>query len=61
MSEFIQNISPIQMTGALFMVALVAHFGLGIVLKLITKHTGKTKTQIDDYLIASLSRSEEHT
>ena len=55
MSEFIQNISPIQMTGALSVVALVAHFGLGTVLKLITKHTGKTKTQIDDYLIASLS------
>jgi len=55
MNEFIQNISPTQMTGVLFVIALIAHFGLGVALKLITKHTGSTKTQIDDYLIESLS------
>ncbi len=55
MSEFLQNISPMQMTGILFVIALLAHFALGIGLKQITKHTGKTKTQIDDYLIGSLS------
>ena len=55
MSEFIQNISPTQMAGALFLLALATHFGLGIALKLITSHAGKTQTKIDDYLIASLS------
>ena len=55
MSEFIQNISPTQMAGALFLLALATHFGLGIALKLITRHAGKTQTKIDDYLIASLS------
>ncbi len=55
MNEFIQNITPIQMTGVLLLLAVIAHFALGVILKQIKKHTGGTKTQIDDYLINSLS------
>ena len=55
MNEFIQNITPIQMTGVLLLLAIIAHFALGVILKKIKKHTGGTKTQIDDYLINSLS------
>ena len=43
------------MTGVLLLLAVIAHFALGVILKQIKKHTGGTKTQIDDYLINSLS------
>jgi len=55
MSEFIQNITPMQMVGALFVVAFIAHIALSFVLKQITKHTGNTQTKIDDYLIKAVS------
>jgi len=55
MNEFLQNISPIQMTGVLLLLAVIAHVGLGVILKQITKHTRGTKTQIDDHLINALS------
>jgi len=55
MNEFLQNITPIQMTGVLLLLAVIAHVGLGVILKQIKKHTGSTKTQIDDYLINALS------
>jgi len=55
MNEFIQNITPIQMTGVLLLLAAIAHVLLGITLSQLKKHTGGTKTQIDDYLINSLS------
>ena len=55
MNEFLQNISPNQMTGVLLLLAVIAHIGLGVILKQIKKHTGSTKTQIDDYLINALS------
>jgi len=55
MNEFLQNITPIQMTGVLLLLAVIAHVGLGVILKQITKHTGSTKTQIDDHLINALS------
>ena len=43
------------MTGVLLLLAFIAHVALGVILKQIKKHTGGTKTQIDDYLINSLS------
>ena len=43
------------MTGVLLLLAVIAHIGLGVILKQIKKHTGSTKTQIDDYLINALS------
>jgi len=48
MNEFLQNIAPIQMTGVLLLLAIIAHVALGVILKQITKHTGGTETQIDD-------------
>jgi len=55
MNEFFQNITPIQMTGLLLLLAVITHVLIGIALKQLKKHTGGTKTQIDDYLINSLS------
>ena len=55
MNEFLQNITPIQMAGVLLLLAVIAHVGLRVILKQIKKHTGSTKTQIDDYLINALS------
>ena len=43
------------MTGVLLLLAAIAHVLLGITLNQLKKHTGGTKTQIDDYLINSLS------
>jgi MscS family membrane protein len=55
MNDFIQNISTIQMVAVLLVLAIIAHIVLGSVLKQITKHSGTTKTQIDDYLINAIS------
>jgi len=55
MNEFIQNISPFQMVGALLVLAVIAHIALSFVLKQITKHSSSTKTQIDDHLISAIS------
>ena len=55
MNDFIQNISTIQMVAVLLVLAIIAHIVLGSVLKKIKKHSGTTKTQIDDYLINAIS------
>ena len=55
MNEFIQNISPFQMVVALLVLAVIVHIVLSFVLKQITKHSGSTKTQIDDHLIRAIS------
>ena len=55
MNDFIQNISPLQMSGALLVLAVIAHIALGIILKQIKKHSSSTKTQIDDHLISAIS------
>ncbi len=55
MNEFIQNITPIQMSGVLLFVAIVVHIGLSFILNKLSKHTDSTKTQIDDYFIDALS------
>mgnify|MGYP000255752556 FL=1 len=55
MNDFIQNISPIQSVAVLLVITIIAHFVLGVILKQITKHSGSTKTQIDDYLIGAIS------
>ena len=55
MNEFIQNISPFQMVAALLVLAVIVHIVLSFVLKQITKHSGSTKTQIDDHLIRAIS------
>ena len=55
MNEFIQNISPFQMVAALLVLAVIVHIALSFVLKQITKHSGSTKTQIDDHLIRAIS------
>ncbi|MDB4099417.1 mechanosensitive ion channel family protein [Candidatus Thioglobus sp.] len=55
MNDFIQNISPLQMSGALLVLAVIAHIALGTILKQIKKHSSSTKTQIDDHLISAIS------
>ena len=55
MNEFIQNISPFQMVVALLVLAVIVQIVLSFVLKQITKHSGSTKTQIDDHLIRAIS------
>ena len=55
MNDFLQNMTPYQVTGILFAIALVAHVLLGFILGQITKHTEKTKNQLDDHLIRSIS------
>jgi MscS family membrane protein len=55
MNEFIQNISPFQMVAALLVLAVIVHIVLSFVLKQIIKHSGSTKTQIDDHLIRAIS------
>ena len=55
MNDFIQNISPFQMVAALLVLAVIVHIVLSFVLKQIIKHSGSTKTQIDDHLIRAIS------
>ncbi len=55
MTEFIQNITPIQMSGILLFLAIVVHFGLGFTLNKLSKHLDSTKTQIDNYFVDALS------
>ena len=55
MNNFIQNISPIQTIAVLLVITIITHFVLGKILKQITRHSGSTKTQIDDYLIGAIS------
>ena len=43
------------MTGVLLLLAVIAHIGLGVILKQITKHTAGTNTQIDDIFSDALS------
>ncbi|MBW5290237.1 MAG: Small-conductance mechanosensitive channel [Candidatus Ruthia sp. Asou_11_S2] len=55
MNDFLQNITPYQSIGALFVVAFTAHLTLGFILNSIAKHTSKTKNQLDDHLIKAVS------
>jgi MscS family membrane protein len=55
MNDFIQNISPIQTIAVLLVITIITHVVLGSILKQIIKHSGSTKTQIDDYLIGAIS------
>ncbi|MBP05375.1 MAG: mechanosensitive ion channel protein MscS [Chloroflexi bacterium] len=55
MTDFIEQISPLQMIVALVIIAIIAHIALGFVLKQITKHSDSTETQIDDHLINAIA------
>ncbi|HIC41326.1 Small-conductance mechanosensitive channel [hydrothermal vent metagenome] len=55
MNEFLQNMTPYQTVGILFVVALIAHAVLGFILKKIISHTDKTKNRWDDHLIDAVS------
>jgi MscS family membrane protein len=55
MNEFLQNLTPLQTVAILFATALVVHIILGVVLKKITSHVGKTKIKWDDHLIKAIS------
>ncbi|MDC9715157.1 MAG: mechanosensitive ion channel family protein [Gammaproteobacteria bacterium] len=53
--EFLQNLSLYQTVGALLITAIVAHIALGLLLKQLATRASKTKNQLDDYLIKSIS------
>ena len=55
MNEFLQNLSPIQTTGILFVVALIVHAIVGFILQKMSSHANKTKIRWDDYLIHAIS------
>ena len=55
MNEFLQNLTPLEMVGILFTVAFIAHIILGVALRKIISHAGKTKIQWDDHLIKAIS------
>jgi len=55
MNEFIQSINPFQIVAALLVFTVIVHIVLSFILKQIIKHSGSTKTQIDDYLINAVS------
>ena len=55
MNDYLQNMTPNQVIGILLIVAMVAHLTLGFVLRQVSKHTSKTKNQLDDHLIKSIS------
>ncbi|HBA28025.1 MAG TPA: mechanosensitive ion channel protein MscS, partial [Gammaproteobacteria bacterium] len=47
MNEFLQNLTPLETVGILFAVAFIAHIVLGVALRKIISHAGKTKIQWD--------------
>ncbi|CAB5506315.1 Small-conductance mechanosensitive channel [Bathymodiolus thermophilus thioautotrophic gill symbiont] len=53
--EFLQHLKPYEIAGILFAIAFIAHFALKLLLKKLTLHASKTKNQLDDYLIKSIS------
>lgn len=55
MNDFLQNMTPYQVAGILFAIALVSHVVLGLILSQVIKHTGRTKNQLDDHLIKAIS------
>jgi MscS family membrane protein len=55
MTDFLQNITPYQAAGVLFIVAIIAHLILGFILNQLVKHARKTKNQLDDYLVKAIS------
>lgn len=55
MNEFLQNLSPLQTTGILFVIALIVHVIVGFVLQKMSSHANKTKIRWDDYLIDAIS------
>jgi len=55
MNDYLQNMTPNQVIGILLIVAMVAHLALGFILRQVSKHTSKTKNQLDDHLLKSVS------
>ena len=55
MNEFLQNMTPYQASGILFVGALVLHFVVGLLLNKVRAHTSKTKNQLDDHLLQAIS------
>ena len=55
MNDFLQNMTPYQVVGILFAIALGVHLILGFILSQVAKHAGKTKNQLDDHLIKAIS------
>ncbi len=55
MNEFLNNITPYQVTGILFVVTLIMHVALKFILLKISNHADKTKNQWDNHLIKAIS------
>ncbi|SMN10874.1 Small-conductance mechanosensitive channel [uncultured Candidatus Thioglobus sp.] len=55
MNELLQNLTPYQTVGILFVVAIIVSFSLKFILTQLAKQAKKTSSQLDDYLIKSVS------
>ncbi|SMM98105.1 Small-conductance mechanosensitive channel [uncultured Candidatus Thioglobus sp.] len=55
MNELLQNLAPYQTVGILFVVAIIVSFSLKFILKQLANQAEKTNSQLDDYLIKSVS------
>ncbi len=55
MNEFLHNMTAYQVAGIYLIIALVAYTILSLFLKQLAKHAGRTKSQLDDYLINAIA------
>lgn len=53
--QFLQNLTLYQTVGILFIAAFVIHIMTSLILKKLITHSSKTKNQLDDYLVKSIS------
>lgn len=53
--QFLQNLTLYQTVGILFIAAFVTHIMTSLILKKLITHSSKTKNQLDDYLVRSIS------
>jgi MscS family membrane protein len=53
--DFLQNLTLYQTVGVLFAAAFIVHITTSTVLKQLITQADKTKNQLDDYLLKSIS------
>lgn len=56
MSEFLQNLTPIQLAGILLIATVVVHIVLNLILKQIKNQAKKTANRLDDYIIKASTK-----
>ncbi|MFP6775527.1 MAG: mechanosensitive ion channel family protein [PS1 clade bacterium] len=56
MNDFLQNLTPIQLTGILFGATIVIHSFLNLILKQVRRQTKKTANRLDDYIVEAANK-----